>query len=112
MAHWNHITSEEDLQAIEKASFASPQIVFKHSTRCGISSHVWATLQNASSELEGKGQLHYLDLLTYRPLSNKIAHDWNVLHQSPQVIVLKEGKAIHHSSHFAVNAQKILNACS
>ena len=99
---WIHLTSLEQLEDIEKLSAERPVVIFKHSTTCGISAAAKARLEAVPFNNE-KGTFYYLDLLTYRPVSNAIAEKFEVVHQSPQIIVIKDGKAVHSNSHHAIN---------
>ena len=71
--NWNPITSIDQLEQIKQQSFQTPQVIFKHSTRCSISSIVLNRLERSSAPEQV--QFHYLDLLAYRPISDQIAAD-------------------------------------
>jgi bacillithiol system protein YtxJ len=100
--NWVHLTSIEQLDEIEKLSEERPVVIFKHSTTCGISAAAKSRLEAVPFNSEN-GLFYYLDLLTYRPVSNKVAEKFGVVHQSPQIIVIKNGKAIYNNSHHAIN---------
>jgi len=103
---WINLTTEEELADAVKQSFQKPVILFKHSTRCSISSMAKSRLErswNLSDHLDA----YYLDLIAFRPVSNKIAESLNVVHESPQVILLKEGKAIYHTSHNDISVESL-----
>ncbi|MFM9909935.1 MAG: monothiol bacilliredoxin BrxC family protein, partial [Chitinophagaceae bacterium] len=78
--NWNILTTEEQLADLLQKSFARPQVIFKHSTRCNISS----TAKNRLEKIEAPAYIdfHYLDLIAYRTLSTKIADDLHVYHES------------------------------
>lgn len=100
---WNSIESESDLEEAVKKSFEKKVAIFKHSTRCHISKTV---LRNFEKEVQNSAQdaeFYFLDLLTHRNLSNKIADDFGVQHQSPQLIVLENGKAVKNASHHSIS---------
>ncbi|GHA37292.1 thioredoxin family protein [Salinimicrobium marinum] len=106
---WHLITESEQLNEIEKESEKKTIAIFKHSTTCGISKMV---LRNFESEFrtgkeEDNLKLYFLDLREYRGVSNEIAERFNVRHESPQLLVLKERKVVHHSSHHSIEAQKV-----
>ncbi len=105
---WIPIHNAAQIDAILAASFGKPQLVFKHSTRCGISMHALDRMEKGENKLSPLIDCHYLDLLAYRAISNLIAEKWNVPHLSPQVIVLKAGKVAYTSSHSAIEPQKIV----
>tara|TARA_Y100000385_G_scaffold36223_1_gene33904 strand:- start:2138 stop:2515 length:378 start_codon:yes stop_codon:yes gene_type:complete len=102
---WPGITihSKADFELLIENSFIRPQLIFKHSTRCSISRYVLsdfiAHFTFSSDELEA----HYLDLLSYREISNQIAEQLEVIHQSPQILLIKNGKAVVYASHEGIN---------
>ncbi len=101
MIQWKNLDSENQLESIIEDSYGSPQIIFKHSTTCPISGM-------AKRRLEGDWSLdmnpYYLDLLSYRSVSNAIADKLEVRHESPQVIILHKGKAVYNESHLDISA--------
>lgn len=107
MKDWKNIESEADLAKIIAASESKPQIIFKHSTTCGISNHAEHKLMQGSDELTTKADFNYLDLLRFRPISNLIAEQLQVRHQSPQVIVLKNREVAYSVTHHGIDAKKI-----
>ncbi len=106
--NWINVNQAAQLGAILDASFTKPQLLFKHSTRCGISAHALERIERGDNILSSLIDCHYLDLLAYRPISNLIAEKWNVPHLSPQVIVLRDGKVIYTASHSAIQPEKIV----
>jgi bacillithiol system protein YtxJ len=97
--NWNKITSEEDLKKAVEQSYVNKIAIFKHSTSCFISKTVLKNFEKEIENINQKVDLYYLDLLAHRPLSNKIAEDFGVTHQSPQLIVIENGKAVNNASH-------------
>ncbi len=112
MSNWQSLNALDSLDAILEASFQRPQLLFKHSTRCSISSGAKYRLDNGLDTLAAEFDLHYLDLLSYREISNQIAERFQVVHQSPQVIVLRNGKASFHMSHQLITVDRILEQLS
>lgn len=105
---WHSLTSMEQLEEMKKESYQTKIAVFKHSTRCGISKMVLRKFENEfAPEMEGIVKLYFLDLLLHRDISNEIAQRFNVPHQSPQLIVLQDGKAIFNASHQAIEVEAI-----
>ena len=96
------LVSMDTLDEIETKSQLKPVLIFKHSTRCGISSMVWKRFQSAVKEYEGQMECYYLDLLSFREISNAIASRYDIVHQSPQLIVIKNGVAVAHNSHYDI----------
>ena len=112
MKSWQHINIEEQLVGITTASFQKPQLIFKHSIRCGISTHIKHILDSATAMLSEKADLHYLDLIRFRRVSNYVAHKLDVVHQSPQILLLKNGEVTYHRSHYSIDPEKILSEVS
>lgn len=104
--NWIDLTSEEQLHQIKVKSNTKPQVIFKHSTRCSISSVAKNRLERSMEHDEV--DFHYLDLIKYRPVSNKIAEEYNVYHESPQILVIKNGECIYDESHSAIDMEEII----
>ena len=98
-----NLESVDQLEIIKSSSFKTSQLIFKHSTRCSISRFVLADFTAHFTYAETEFGTYYLDLLSYREISNVIAERFEVQHQSPQLIVIKNGKAIAHASHEGIN---------
>jgi bacillithiol system protein YtxJ len=103
---WNILTTEEQFTSLLKKSFTSPQVIFKHSTRCAVSSTAKHRLEK--NESPSHINFHFLDLIACRSLSNKIAEDLNVYHESPQVLLIQNGKCTYDESHIAIRMEDIL----
>lgn len=104
---WKYIESEEDLKRAIATSAEKKVAIFKHSTKCFISKTV---LKNFEKEVENSDKnvdYYFLDLLAHRDLSNKIADDLGVTHQSPQLIVLENGIVVNHASHQSISLSLI-----
>jgi len=91
----------EELEAIDQASYDTPQIIYKNSTTCGLCDIMWEEVK------KGNFEMNYLDLLQYRPVSNEVEQKYNVLHESPQVLIIRNGKCVYHTSHRRINATEI-----
>lgn len=106
---WKTIKSEEDLEKAIKQSYENRVAVFKHSTSCFISKTV---LKNFEKEIENSDEqnvsFYFLDLLAFRPISNKISEDFAIRHESPQLIVIEDGKAINNASHQDISLSQIV----
>ncbi|MFT4060740.1 MAG: bacillithiol system redox-active protein YtxJ [Edaphocola sp.] len=107
MKQWKNIGSAADFYKIIEDSVTQPQVIFKDSTTCGISAHAKARLEEGYDKIAGKAAFNYLDLLSFRAVSQLIAQELQVTHQSPQIIVLKDKKAVYSSSHHAIDAADI-----
>lgn len=105
---WKNIEKEEDLEKAIELSYQHKIAIFKHSTSCFISRTV---LKNFEKEVDGsdkKPELYFLDLLAHRPISNKIAEDLGIRHESPQLIVIENGKPINSASHQDISLSQIV----
>ena len=97
--NWIPLTNIDQFQKLKETSKNETVLIFKHSTRCIISRMV---LKQFEKSFDGEGQnlnMYYLDLLNYRAISNEIASSFNVIHQSPQLLVIKNGVVVKHASH-------------
>ena len=99
---WQPLTNISQLDIIAEKSKTKTQLVFKHSTRCGISSMVMKQFVSAY-DVDSNADLYYLDLLSYRDVSNEVGYKFQVMHQSPQLLVIKNGVVVVHTSHGAIN---------
>ena len=99
---WQALTELGQLDEIEKRSITKTQLVFKHSTRCGISRMVMNQFVSMY-DLDLNADLYYLDLLNHRDVSNEVGYKFQVIHQSPQLLVIRNGIAVTHASHGAIN---------
>ncbi|WP_225035756.1 bacillithiol system redox-active protein YtxJ [Winogradskyella sp. SM1960] len=99
---WQVLSEVSQLDTIAEKSNSKTQLIFKHSTRCGISSMVMKQFVSAY-DLETNADLYYLDLLNYRDVSSEVGYTFQVMHQSPQLLVIKNGVVVAHASHGAVN---------
>ena len=100
---WITLTSIEQLHAIEDKSKTKTQVIFKHSTRCGISRMVMNQFIASYSHNADDLDLYFLDLLNYRDVSNETGYKFQVLHQSPQLLVIKNGATVANASHGGIN---------
>ena len=106
--NWKEFTNEQGLDEIKKRSIEKPQVIFKHSTRCSISSMAKSRLERA---IEPTGiEFNYLDLIAHRNISSQIAELFQVEHASPQILVIKDGKCVYDESHNSISMDDIVEA--
>lgn len=105
---WNKLETEAQWQQVLEDSRHKPQLVYKHSVRCAVSSVVKSRLERAAAPAEDI-DFYYLDLIHHRSVSNKIAEDMRIQHESPQVLLIKDGKCIYNESHTAINMDDIIS---
>lgn len=102
MARKNLISKQEYEQLI-RASKKTPAIIFKHSTRCSISAVVLDRLNEASKKFD----IHIIDVINNRDISNMIAQDLHVVHRSPQLLVVQNGVCSFHASHMEISSDML-----
>ena len=100
---WINLEDLGQLNEIINASEEKPVVIFKHSTRCSVSRMALKQFENEFN-LQGKMDAYYLDLIENRAISNEIASKFGVVHQSPQLLVIKNGKCIYNISHSEIDA--------
>jgi bacillithiol system protein YtxJ len=104
--NWINMADENQLQDLIVHSHTNPQVIFKHSTRCNISS---VALQRLKGSKENTiVDIYYLDLLQYRSLSNKVAEVFNEHHESPQILVIKNGECVYTESHLGITVKELM----
>ena len=109
MNFWNHLESLSRWEELLEASKQKPVLVFKHSTRCSISVMALDRLNRSwKPGTEESFSPWYLDLLNFREISNRIAADTGVEHQSPQLLLLKDGKCVKAESHQAIRLEEFI----
>lgn len=104
--NWNELTDIGQLNEIIAISNEKPVAIFKHSTRCSISR---MALKQFEKEFNSSDKVtpYFLDLIAHRDISNEIATRFGVYHQSPQLILIKDGKAIYNVSHSDIDAEEL-----
>ena len=107
--NWVQLTDLQQLEQLKETSFQTPVLFFKHSTRCSIS--VMALNRFEREWNNTTVNPYFLDLLNYREVSNQIATLFEVEHQSPQVLLIKDGACVYHASHNAIDAQAVNDFC-
>lgn len=104
--NWIPLSTAEELEHLIVLSEQTPQVIFKHSTTCNISAVAKGRLDKSSSP-DDTG-FYYVDLLTYRSVSNHIAERFGVTHESPQVLVIKNGQCVYNESHMGIYMDEII----
>jgi len=108
MIKWSSLTREDQIQEIIEESKQKPVVIFKHSTSCSIS----ATAKGRLERQWGEGNLmevkpYYLDLLAYRPVSNQVARAFDIEHESPQLLLIRDGKCVYDASHLGIRLEEV-----
>ena len=106
--NWNKLETVEQLTEIQEQSKEKQILIFKHSTRCSTSRMALDRLErNWKNEDMVNIEPYYLDLISYREISNQISHQYGIDHHSPQVLIIRNGEAIYDSSHFDIDYDAI-----
>jgi bacillithiol system protein YtxJ len=104
---WVRLESIDQLNQIIQTTHDKPVLLFKHSTRCGVSTMALNSFENTWSSGTDLANIYILDLLNHRDVSNEIAVLTGIVHQSPQVIVLKGSEIVYDASHSSIDARRI-----
>lgn len=104
---WKELNSLNQLAVIKSESLEKPVVIFKHSTRCGISSMTLRRFESQYDLPEEAVNLYYLDLIANRQVSNQVAAEFQVLHQSPQLLIIRNETAVYNASHSDINSEDI-----
>ena len=102
---WVNLTSLDQLNEIKSAEGYS--LIFKHSTRCSISMMAKRNFEFNWEVIPKDTKLYFLDLISYREISNSIAEIFNVAHQSPQILLIKDGECVLEASHSDISAEEV-----
>ncbi len=110
MINWNSLTQANQIDKIIEESQQKPVIIFKHSTSCSISATAKSRLERQWDDA-GLEEVtpYYLDLLSYRSISNQVADAFDIEHQSPQLLLIKDGKCTYNASHLSIRLDTIKN---
>ena len=104
--HWIHLTDQEQLQHIIVRSQEKPQVIFKYSNRCYLSEIIFRRLQKDCCPEQV--DFYFLDLIAYRNISDKVSDAFHISHQSPQILLIKDGECIFDESHSEISLEEIL----
>ncbi len=104
--NWIELNNLQQLSQIRELSRSRPQVIFKHSTRCSISTVVKNRLERVDQPRSA--DFYFLDLLKFRSVSDQVAEDFSVYHESPQVLLIKDAACIYEESHNAIDMAGIL----
>lgn len=106
MMNWNNLTNLDQLDSLVEESNEHAVLIFKHSTSCSISRATLDRLER-NWKLGNEVKIYFLDLLAYRSISNAISERFEVQHESPQALIIEEGKSVYNRSHFDINYNDI-----
>lgn len=104
--NWIPLQDVGQLDELVAFSEQKPAVIFKHSTRCSISRFALKQFEK-EFDLKDEVDAYFLDLLEHRDISNEIASRFGVLHQSPQLLLIKAGKSVYDVSNDAIDAGEL-----
>jgi bacillithiol system protein YtxJ len=107
---WTQLETAAQIDAIKQQ--AGYSLIFKHSTRCSISMMAKRRFELDWENLPDDMPLYFLDLIKHRDLSNKVAQDFSVYHESPQLLLIKDGECILDQSHGAISVDETMSVLS
>ncbi|MCL6592734.1 MAG: bacillithiol system redox-active protein YtxJ [Alicyclobacillus sp.] len=110
MASYRLLTSLDEWQAAQAASQQHPVLVFKHSTRCPVSAQAYKELQAYLPQAPAHLQTVVVHVIEARPVSNQVAEDTGIRHESPQALLLSRGQVVWHASHWEITAGALAKA--
>jgi bacillithiol system protein YtxJ len=107
---WSNLTDIQQLEIIKEESQKQTVAIFKHSTRCSISATALDRFErNWAKAADKKGlKFYFLDLIAHREVSNKITSEFGIEHESPQVLLIKDGDAVFTESHYGIDFNDVL----
>ncbi|WP_210513681.1 bacillithiol system redox-active protein YtxJ [Hymenobacter terricola] len=104
---WLPLTQPEQLTDLQQASHEQPVLIFKHSTTCSISAAAKSKIERQWADSGLTMPIYYLDLLRFRPLSAQIAEQFGIRHESPQLLLIKDGECRYDASHMGIRLSDV-----
>ncbi len=106
--NWKTLDHSDTIEEIKEISGIHPVLIFKHSTRCSVSSMALNRLERDWHEDEMSSiSAFFLDLVSHRNVSNAVAQTFEISHQSPQVLIIKDGECVFDTSHMGISYREI-----
>jgi len=106
--YWSTIPDQNQLEKIIEASDDQPQLIYKHSHRCSVCIMAKEDIEASADTLSKQMDLHFVNVVHQREVSNHIASNLDIRHESPQAILLANGEVVWHGSHWQIKSDKIL----
>lgn len=105
---WNELTDTAHLEELKRESHQQTILIFKHSTTCSISRTALSRLERNWNENEMmKVKPYFLDLLSYRRISNSISDQFSIEHESPQILLIRNGQSVYDRSHLDIDYKRV-----
>lgn len=109
MVNWLTLDSEHAFETALQRSHEQPIVIFKHSTRCPVSSMALRMFERDWDLPSGSIEPYFLDLIRYRDVSGRIASELAVDHESPQLILVVNRRAVYDASHNMISVEQLKN---
>lgn len=107
MISWKVLTEQAQIQDLIQTSYKQPCVIFKHSTRCSVSAVAKYRLESAWNFVADEITPYFLDVISRRALSNEVAKAFEVYHESPQLLLIRNGECIYEASHLDISSQDL-----
>ena len=107
---WKTLSDAGQIDQIISDSDKRPQIIYKHSTRCAVSAQAYRRLKIINAEIIEAADIYYLDVIASRPVSNAVAERFRIQHESPQLLLIKNGQVVWEESHYGIQGDAVLEA--
>ena len=108
---WSELRAANQIDLIREESKKNPVLIFKYSSRCSVSRMALDRLERNWNESDMQMvKPYFLDLITFRDVSNQIAEVFDVEHESPQVLIIENEKSVYNQSHMGIQYEWIKNA--
>lgn len=108
-ANWNAVEKGSEVDRIIEQSYQQPQLLYKHSNRCSVCWFAKSELEKVAEAIKAKAEMHFVDVIKSREVSNYIADKLGIRHESPQAILVNGGEVVWHDSHGTINSATILD---
>jgi hypothetical protein len=109
---WKNLTQISEVDDAVAHSSIKPVVFFKHSTRCSISNMALNRLKSVEPEVLETAEFYYLDLIAHRDVSNYIAEKLDVHHESPQIVIVRDGDCTYDASHMEIEVKELISEIS
>jgi bacillithiol system protein YtxJ len=108
--YWQILSDLEQVEALAEESKIRPQLIYKHSPRCGTCVITKGEIENSFKEISAKADMHFVDVVEGRRISDAVTEKFGVHHESPQVLLIERGECVWDESHYAIKGDSILKA--
>ena len=107
---WHEVHSADDVNELLLASGHRTQVVLKHSPRCGTSFFAKSSLESMGEDILKTADVHLINVIRSRPVSQYFAEKTGIRHESPQLFVIRNDAVIWHASHYSITEEKVMAA--